>query len=95
MKFKNRRGFNVPYNQQGFIYFTCINYKYQPVEIRHKILNLCTKCGGQYYQAVFEAVTTEQNLLPIAMKHHMDETNLWRMVRKFFENWESCKWREG
>ena len=87
MKFKNRRGFNVPYNQQGLIYFTCINYARQPTEMQHKILNLCVQCGGEHYQALFMAVTTARNLLPIATEHYISEAYLWKLVKKFYESW--------
>lgn len=91
MKFKYRP-YKVPRNEQGLIYFTCINYNKQPPEVQQKILNLCTEVGGEHYQALFEAVTTDRNMQPIADKYYIDHSTLCRLCQKFYENWKCCKW---
>lgn len=87
MKFKRRRGINVPYLRQGLIYFTCQDYAGQPPEVQHKILQLCHQCGGEHHEALFLAMTTQRNLLPIAQEHYIDESTLWRLVQKFYQRW--------
>ena len=41
---------------------------------------------GEYYQALFEFVTTDASATALAMRHHMDKTTLYRKVRKYYEN---------
>jgi len=53
---------------------------------QQKILNLCLEHGGEYYQALFEFVTTDASATALAMRHHMDKTTLYRKVRKYYEN---------
>ena len=53
---------------------------------QQKILNLCLEPGGEYYQALFEFVTTDASATALAMRHHMDKTTLYRKVRKYYEN---------
>lgn len=83
------RGVDLPYIKQGLIYFTCRNYKDQPVEIRHKIINLCLACGKDHYQALFDVVTSSKSMVQISMDHHICQTQLYLMRKKFYENWKN------
>ena len=75
--FRYKRGVKADYNRQGYIYFEAA---------QQKILNLCLEHGGEYYQALFEFVTTDASATALAMRHHMDKTTLYRKVRKYYEN---------
>ena len=46
--FRKLRGVKLPYNTQGYIYFTCVTFSQQPPEIQNKIEQLCLELGGAY-----------------------------------------------
>lgn len=84
--FRYKRGVKADYNRQGYIYFTSRRYRELDEAAQQKILNLCLEHGGEYYQALFEFVTTDASATALAMRHHMDKTTLYRKVRKYYEN---------
>lgn len=87
MKFKSGSRYGIPEEKQGLIYFTCVNYRDRPENLQHLIMNLCLEIGGEHYQALFEAVTTRRNILPVASDHYMDESTLWRLCRDFYREY--------
>ena len=84
--FRFKSGVDVTYNRQGYIYFTSRLYKELAEEAQQKILNLCLECGGAYYQALFEFVTTDASATELEMKHHLSRMTLYRAVRKYYES---------
>ena len=84
--FRYKRGVKADYNRQGYIYFTSRRYRELDEAAQQKILNLCLEHGGEYYQALFEFVTTDASATALTMRHHMDKTTLYRKVRKYYEN---------
>ena len=84
--FRFKSGVDVTYNRQGYIYFTSRLYKELAEEDQQKILNLCLECGGAYYQALFEFVTTDASATELEMKHHLSRMTLYRAVRKYYES---------
>lgn len=86
--FKKRRGVHVPYNKQGLIYFTCVNYKDMPEEVQRKILNMCMEIGGGDYRALFELVTNDsKSVLSVSLEYFINEKRLYKMRKAFYENW--------
>lgn len=86
MTFKKMRGLDVPYRKQGLIRFVCLDFYNQPPDVRRKISDLCASVGGLYSAALFELMTTENSVRSTALKFHCDETTLYRIRRKFYEN---------
>lgn len=84
VRFKRGKRYGLPYEKQGLIYFTCLNYKDLPKKQREKIDRLCEKIGGQHRRALLEAVTTEKTMLQVAMEYKVDESWLYRLVCRFF-----------
>ena len=84
--FRFKSGVDVTYNRQGYIYFTSRLYKELAEGDQQKILNLCLECGGAYYQALFEFVTTDASATELEMKHHLSRMTLYRAVRKYYES---------
>lgn len=84
--FRFKSGVDVGYNRQGYIYFTSRLYKELSPEDQQAILNLCLEHGGPYYQALFEFVTTDASATAITLKHSISRATLYRMVRKYYEN---------
>ena len=86
--FKKRRGIKVPYNKQGLIYFTCLDINNQPEEMQRKILRLCIEVAGEDYQALYEAMTSDElNITGIALKHYISEKKIYNYRKAFYEAW--------
>ena len=43
MIFRKLRGVNLPYREQGLIWFTCVNYDKQRKPVKEKINRMCRK----------------------------------------------------
>ena len=86
--FKKRRGIHISYEQQGLIYFTCVNYKDMPDEIQDKIQRLCQEVGKEYAEVLYKVVTdTKRSIRSLAIEYHISETQLYHYRKKFYENW--------
>ena len=87
--FKKRRGIHIPYNKQGLIYFSCMNYKDMPDDVQNKIVNLCNEVGGEEYADVLFAVVTDstKSIRALSMEYHISEMSLYRYRKKFYESW--------
>ena len=87
--FKKKRGIKLPYNKQGLIYFTCMNFKDAPEDVQKKILNLCTEVGKEDYKALFELITKPyKTMLSVSLEYNLSEKRLWVMQKKFYETWD-------
>lgn len=88
--FKKRRGIHIPYNEQGLIYFVCMNVKKMPVEVQNKVLNLCIEVAGQDYKALYEVMTNDnKSILSISLEYFINEKRLYKMRKEFYEKWNS------
>lgn len=83
--FRFKKSVPVSYDRQGYIYFASRLYKELPQKAQQAILNLCLECGGEYYQALFEFVTTDAGATNVCMQHHLSRSTLERAVRKYYE----------
>lgn len=87
--FKKRRGIHIPYNQQGLIYFVCMNIRDMPEHIQHKILNLCIEIGQEDYRALYEVLTNDnKSILSISLEYFISEKKLYRLRKEFYEKWK-------
>ena len=82
--FRFKQSIPVDYNQQGYIYFSSKLYTMLGQETQERILALCTKAGGEYYQAIFEFVTTDASATAICAKHFLSQSTLERIVRRYY-----------
>lgn len=87
MSFKKRRGIKLPYRRQGLIAFTCWNYDVQPDDMKKRIRDMCDQIGGEYADALFEVLTTEQSVTAVALKHYISKMQLYNLRVKFYESW--------
>lgn len=87
--FKKRRGIKLPYNKQGLIYFTCMNYYDMPDDVQQRIVQLCNEVGGEDYADVLFAVITDstKSIRALSMEYHISEMSLYRYRKKFYELW--------
>lgn len=84
--FRPKKSLQLSYERQGYIYFTSKNYKSLPKEKRQRIEDLCLKAGGEYHKALFEYVTTDASVTKICLSHHIEESTLYRMQRRYYMN---------
>ena len=87
--FKKRRGIKLPYNKQGLIYFTCMNYDDMPEDVKADITNLCKEVGKEHAEVLFKVVTdSNKSIHSLSMEYHISETQLYYYRKKFYEEWE-------
>lgn len=82
--FRYKKSVPVSYERQGYIYFKSRCYQELPEKERHRLLNLCLEAGGEYYQALFEFVTTDEGATSVCMRHHLSRSTLERAIRKYY-----------
>ena len=87
MSVKKLRGVNVPYKKQLLIRAICLNYNDRPQREREKIDRLCLRCGGEYHEALFRVMTTQDSIVSIAQRYYVSEGTLYRIRKKFYEEW--------
>ena len=87
MKFKKMRGVKKPEEEQGLIFYTCLNYKKQPHHIKRKIDDLCITQGGDKAEALREWLITGCDATYVSQKHHWSESALYAARRRFFNSW--------
>ena len=86
--FKKRRGIHIPYNKQGLIYFTCMNYEDMPDSIQHKIRVLCWETTLEHCEALFKVLTdSNETIRSVSFKYNISETQLYHYRKKFYEKW--------
>ena len=83
--FRFKKSVPVSYERQGYVYFASLLYREMPEQAQQEILNLCLECGGEYYQALFEFVTTDAGATSVCMKHYISRSTLERAVRRYYE----------
>lgn len=85
--FRYKNSVPVGYNAQGYIYFTSRIYNELPPDKQKAVVDLCMEAaGGDYYQALFEFVTTDAGATEICLKHHLSRSTLERIVRKYYKS---------
>lgn len=87
MGFKKLRGVHLPEEKQGLIRYSCLTYKEQPKHIQNKIQRLCREVGGAYQAALWEVMCSKNSITSIAMAHHVSESVLYELRRRFYERW--------
>lgn len=82
--FRFKKSVPVEYDRQGYIYFTSRLYRELPPGGQQRILNLCMEAGGEYYQALFEFVTSDAGAAEVCCKHFLSQSTLERIVRRYY-----------
>ena len=87
MSFRKLQGVRLPEEKQGLVYFICQSEKSQPKKIREKIQRLCDEVGGSYSAALWDVMCTGKSMTRIAMEHYVSDRTLYRLRKKFYEEW--------
>ena len=82
--FRFKKSVPVSYERQGYIYFKSRCYHDMTAREQHRLVNLCLSAGGQYYQPLFEFVTSDEGATAICLRHHLSRSTLERAVRKYY-----------
>lgn len=86
MAFKKKRGMSLDYNEQGFVYFTCANYRHLPTKERRKIDALIVDVGGFDCEALRSLMLdVRQSVLSVSMEYCISEASLNRLRQKFYD----------
>lgn len=86
MPYRFKRGVRVSADRQMYIYSTSRLYREWPKAERDRIKELCKKCGGEHFPALFEFVTTDATATALEMKYPTSKATLYRLVKKYYEN---------
>lgn len=89
MAFRFKRGIDVSYDRQGYIYFTSRAYELLPAAKRARIDQLIDACTEDPVgrDALRAFVTTDRTATSICMEHHFaSTTSLYRLVKKYYES---------
>lgn len=87
MAFKKLRGVNLTHDKQGYVYFVCATYRFQPEEVQRRILNLCAEIGGEDYQVLFDVLVKKEPVVRAAMDHFLSEKKIYGMRKRFYESY--------
>jgi len=82
--FRYKQSIPVSRNAQGYIYFKSRLYNRLPVQDRQQIVDLCLDYGGEYYQALFQFVTTDSGADAICIQHNVSRSSLERVVSRYY-----------
>lgn len=86
-KFKKLRSVRKSYEEQAYIFYACATYEKQNAATRRKIENLCTRAAGEYAPALLEFLTSSADFRHICETHHISDSTLERVRKKFYELW--------
>ena len=87
MGFRYKPAVRVGYVRQGYIYFKSLSYPKLTSAERHRIREHCKASGGEYRQALFEFVTTQNTATEICMRHYIaSKTTLYQMTKEYYES---------
>lgn len=84
--FRYKRSIKASYERQGYIYFLSRSYEQLSRSRQEKIRVLCQTCGGEYSKALFEFVTTDEGAVAVCLRHHLSQSTLERVVKKYYES---------
>lgn len=94
MKYHAGPRFGLSEKEQSKVYWTCVTYESESEIVRSAIDRLCEEIGGQYKDLLFRTITSTESLTSIArseMNCPVDESGLYRLVKKFYMQFISCK----
>lgn len=87
--FKKKRSINLSYERQGLIFFTCLTYRMQPLNIQKRIENLCVEVAGEDFQALFALLTCEYKTAErIAADYFIPMRKLSDYRKNFYEEYD-------
>ena len=86
MGFKKKRGIELNYYQQGYIYFVCANYKRLPKSMRAKLDRVVNDVGGFDGDALSKLLfDVNSSVLSVGMEYNLQEGKLCRLRAEFYK----------
>lgn len=82
--FRVKKSIPVDPDLQGFIYFASRMYRKLGNKEKQRVQRLCQEAGGEYSEALFEFVTTDNGFVAVCRKHYISQSTLERMVRRYY-----------
>lgn len=87
MGFRKYQGIDLPYNKQGQIYFTLVNYKGQNKRTRDKIDRLIRQTGGPHEAALRAFVVEGRSAVAVSQAYYVSTARLYVMRQRLYESW--------
>lgn len=85
MKYHSGTRFNLPEEEQSFIYWLCRNIERIPEGQKKIIKRLIKECAKGQEEALHEALCTKKSLTAVAMKYYITETAIQRRCEDFYK----------
>lgn len=82
--FRFRKGLDISYVQQGYVYFTTRNFEALPARRQDRIRQTIQECGGPYEDALRDFLTTDAGAVELSMRYHISERTLYRIVARYY-----------
>jgi len=83
--FRFKKGIEVEYDLQGYIYFTSRRFRKLPKGQQALIRSLVREVAPGYEKALLEFLTTDSSAVAVCMKYHLSESTLERLARRYYE----------
>jgi len=71
-------------HQQALIKYICLNYNIMPDEVKQKIKDLCSECGGEHYKALYRLMVSPDSLRSVSRAENVSEKFLNTSRIKFY-----------
>jgi glutathione peroxidase-family protein len=85
--FRRLKNVGKSYDAQGFIYFSCKNYRCQTQAMKDRIDRLCKSAGGEYAPALKEYMTTDADWRGVCDRYYIAHSTLDRIRTRFYDMW--------
>ena len=84
--FRYKKSVPVSYERQKYIHSKSLRYKALPEKDQEEIRRICRECGGEYYSALMEYVTTDAGAEAVCASHYLSKSTLYRAARLYYKN---------
>ncbi|MEI6100827.1 MAG: hypothetical protein WCP73_03220 [Eubacteriales bacterium] len=81
------KGIKLPYLVQNDIWCTCKLYDQKPLRLQQKIDRMILRYGKDYSDALRALLLTENETVAITLQYHVSASQLYKMRKRFYENW--------
>ena len=87
MRFRYRPLWGMSASERAYIRFTLLYLDRLPAEVGEAARELAREVGGEYFDALWAAITSEDDMERTAFEYHMDRSTVGRLVRRYFKEY--------
>ncbi len=82
--FKQKKGINLSYDEQGLVYFVCKNEKKLSETTQKAILDTAQRVADEDYKPLYLLLTGKRELAKVSEEYYMTEKRLARLRERFY-----------